>query len=81
MAASKEDVVNAIIQGTEVTADLATMVAPIVAIYNPAAGAALQVLAPFVEKFIVSEAGMVLQFKAMSIEEQRAALTASKFTI
>ena len=79
MPASKEDVINAIIQGTEVTASAAALAAPIISIYNPAAGAALQVLAPFVEKFIISEAGMIIQFKSMTIEEQKAALVASKF--
>ena len=78
---TKEDVANAIIQGTELTAEAAAAAAPIVAIYNPAAGAAMQVLAPLAEKFIVSEAGMVIQFKAMTVDEQKAALTASKFTV
>jgi len=79
--ATKESIANAIIQGTELTAEAAAVAAPIVAIYNPAAGAAMQVLAPLVEKFIVSEAGMVLQFKVMTIDEQKAALTASKFIV
>lgn len=78
-AATKDDIANAIIQGTEVAADAAAMAAPVVSIYNPAAGAAMQLLAPLVEKFIVSEAGMVIQFKVMTVEEQKAALTASKF--
>jgi hypothetical protein len=78
-AASKEDIANAIIQGTEVAASAATIAAPIVSIYNPAVGAAMQVLAPLAEKFIISEAGLIIQFKTMSIEDQKAALAASKF--
>ena len=78
---TKEEIANAIIQGTEVTASAAAIAAPILALYNPAAGAALGILAPLAEKFIISEAGMVIQFKAMTVDEQKAALTASKFVV
>lgn len=78
---TKEDIANAIVQGTEITGDLAAIAGPVVSIYNPAAGAALTALAPFVTKFVISEVGMTLQFKTMTIDEQKAALTASKFTV
>ena len=81
MAMSKEELGNAIIQGTEVTGEIAAVAGPIVALYSPAAGAALTALAPFVEKFIISGVGMTLEFKTMTIDEQKAALLASKFVV
>ena len=79
-AASKQDVANAIIQGTEIAGSAAAIAAPIVAIYNPAVGAAMQLLAPMAEKFIITEVGVVIQFNSdMTLEQQKAALAASKF--
>ena len=75
---TNQDIANAIVQGTTIAGDVAVAAAPVVSIYNPAAGAALAALAPFVENFIVTEAGLFCNFKSMTVEEPKAALKASK---
>jgi hypothetical protein len=76
---TQEQIINGIISGVQLTGSAAAIAAPTVAVFNPAAGALL-VLSPLVEKFIVSELGMVIQFKVMTVAEQIAALQGSKFT-
>jgi hypothetical protein len=78
-AATKQDIANAIAQGAEIVGDSAAIAAPILSVYNPVAGAALAAFAPLAVKFIVTEAGIFIQYKDMTVDEQKAALTASKF--
>ena len=76
---SNQEIANSIIMGVEVAGSAAQIAAPIVSISNPALGAALALFAPLAEKLIVSEIGMIIQFKPMTIEEQKTALKASRF--
>ena len=65
--------------GATVLSQVAVAAAPIVGIYNPAAGAALGVLAPVAEKFILTEAGAIIIWKQnMTRDEMIEALKASK---
>ena len=65
--------------GATVLSQVAAAAAPIVGIYNPAAGAALGVLAPVAEKFILTEAGAIIIWKQnMTRDEMIEALKASK---
>lgn len=64
--------------GIAITGDLAKAAAPIVSVYNPAAGAALAVLAPVVEQFLISETQILLELKkGMTREDMIEALKAS----
>ena len=56
--------------GVTVLSAAAQSAAPIVSIYNPAAGAALSVLAPVVEKFIITEIGVVAIWKEDMTKDQ-----------
>jgi len=65
--------------GVAVASSLATVAAPIVAIYNPAAGAALSILAPVVSNFILSESQILITLNTeMTKEEMIKALQESK---
>ena len=65
--------------GVMVTSDMATIAAPIVAIYNPAAGAALAALAPIVKSFVVNEKQILLNLNSdMTDDQVTAALLSSK---
>lgn len=73
------DLVTDIQTGVTVSASLAEAVAPIVAIYNPGAGAAMQLLAPVAEQFILRGVQLVVDFKKdMSTDDMIKALEASK---
>ena len=54
---------DTITQTVTILGDAAVVAAPIVSIYNPAAGAALQMFAPLVENFILSETQIVMNLK------------------
>lgn len=56
--------------GILITGELAKAAAPIVSVYNPAAGAALAVLAPVVEQFLLSETQMLVTLKQNMTREQ-----------
>jgi hypothetical protein len=58
-----------IIQTVTVLGDAAVIAAPIVGVYNPAAGAALQIFAPLVENFILSETQIVMNLKKDTSKE------------
>lgn len=65
--------------GATVLSQVAVAAAPIVGIYNPAAGAALGVLAPVAEKFVLTEAGAIIIWKQnMTKDEMIQALQASR---
>ena len=51
---------DTITQTVTVLGDAAVIAAPIVGLYNPAAGAALQIFAPIVENFILSAKAPVI---------------------
>jgi hypothetical protein len=73
------NIMNGIKTGTEVLSTAAQVAAPIVSVFNPAAGAAMAVLAPVAEKFIVTETGVLILWKTdMTKDEMIAALNASK---
>jgi hypothetical protein len=73
------NLMNGIKTGTEVLSGVAQVAAPLVGLYNPAAGLALGALAPVAEKFIVTETGVLILWKTdMTKEEMVAALNASK---
>lgn len=73
------DALTTLENGITVTSQLAQAAAPIVSLYNPAAGAALSILAPVVSSFILSETQMILNLKQeMTKEEVMKALEASK---
>jgi hypothetical protein len=66
-------------QGVTILGTAAQAAAPIVGIYNPAAGAALGLLAPLAEKFILTELGTMVIWKTdMTKEQMIEALNASK---
>lgn len=74
-----ESTLNTLANTVTVTSQLAQAAAPIVSIYNPAAGAALSILAPVVSSFILTETQMILNLKKdMSYEEVISALEKSK---
>ena len=54
---------DTITQTVTVLGDAAVIAAPIVGLYNPAAGAALQIFAPVVENFILSETQIIMNLK------------------
>lgn len=56
--------------GIVLTGETAKIAAPIVAMYNPAAGAALAVLAPVVERFLLSETQMLIELRQNMTREQ-----------
>lgn len=65
--------------GVEIASEVAQSAAPIVSIYNPAAGAALSILAPIAEKFLINELGIIAIWKKdMTKEEMIKALEQSK---
>lgn len=73
------DALTTLENGITVTSQLAQAAAPIVSIYNPAAGAALSILAPVVSSFILTETQMILNLKQeMTKEEVIKALEVSK---
>jgi uncharacterized membrane protein len=68
--------------GVTVTGETATAAAPLVALFNPAAGAALGLLAPLAEKLLVSELGAYATWKAnMTKDDVIKALEASKSSL
>lgn len=73
------EILTNINRGVSIAASAAQVAAPIVAIYNPAAGAALATLAPVAERFIVNGNQMIIDLRTdMTPEELSAALTASR---
>lgn len=65
--------------GVTLAGDAAIIAAPVVAIYNPAVGAALATLAPVVENFILTETQVLMNLKAdMTKDDMVKALQASK---
>jgi len=73
------DFMGGVKTGATVLSDAAQIAAPIVSMYNPAAGLALSALAPVAEKFIMTEAGAIIIWKTnMTKDEMIAALNASK---
>lgn len=70
---------TALVNGITLTSQLAQAAAPIVSIYNPAAGAALATLSPIVSSFILTETQIILNLKKdMTKEEVIKALEESK---
>lgn len=73
------DLATNIQNGVTLAGDAAVIAAPVVAIYNPAVGAALGILAPVVENFILTETQMLMNLKAdMTKDDMVKALEASK---
>jgi hypothetical protein len=75
MSDTATNIQNAVTIGS----DLAVIASPIVSVYNPAAGAALALLAPVVSNFILTETQIILNLRTdMSKEDMIKALEASK---
>lgn len=73
------DLATNIQNGVALAGDAAVIAAPIVSIYNPAVGAALGILAPVVENFILTETQMLMNLKQdMTKDDMIKALEASK---
>lgn len=73
------DILDGIKAGITITNEMATIAAPIVSVYNPAAGAALALLAPVVSNFILSETQVIVNLRTdMTKDEMIKALQGSK---
>ena len=72
-------IAEAIKTGVTITGELAAVAAPIVSIYNPAAGAALATLAPVITSFALTQSQILLNLNTeMTREEVIEALKKSK---
>ena len=58
-----------IIQGVTIVGSAAAMAAPVVSVYNPAVGAALQIFGPLVENFVISETQVIMNLKKDTSKE------------
>ena len=68
-----------ITNGVTIASSLATLAGPIVSLYNPAAGAALTLLAPVVSNFVLTETQVIVNLRTdMSKEDMIKALQESK---
>lgn len=76
---SIESTVTAVQTGVTIAATQAQLAAPIVSVFNPAAGAAMALLSPIAANFIVGAGQMVIEWrKDMTPEQMAEALNASK---
>jgi hypothetical protein len=83
MSMTKEQIIADIQNGaTIMAADVPLAATILTATGNPAAGTALQLLAPVLSSVIVSGSNMVLNFnKNLTVDQQVAALQASEFVL
>lgn len=58
-----------VIAGVTILGDAAAMAAPVVSVYNPAVGAALQIFGPLVESFVISETKVIMNLKKDTSKE------------
>lgn len=71
--------VAALQTGVTIAATQAQLAAPIVSVFNPAAGVAMALLAPLAASFIVEAGQMVIEWRRdMTPEQMAEALNASK---
>lgn len=73
-----EDIVQNVDTGVTIAADVALAAAPLIAIGKPEIGAAMQLLVPIAESFIIKGGNLIVQFrKDVTPTELIAALQAS----
>lgn len=74
-ATTATQVLTGIQNGVTVASSLAAAAAPLVSVYNPAAGAALTILAPVVSEFVINQTQILITLNTdMTDEELKAAL-------
>lgn len=72
-----QDIINGAIEGMEVTGQMATAAAPIVAAFNPAAGAILAIAGPLAQQISILEKKVVITLNEDMTREQVAAALAN----
>lgn len=70
MSQSVEEVVAGVQNGVTIAAGIAEAAAPIVAVFNPGIGAAMTLLTPIAEKFIIKGGDLIVSFRQDLTPEQ-----------